>query len=131
MYPFEKLDVWKLAHELAIAVLDDLGNSRDFRARILADQACRAAISIGANIAEGAGSASHASFAKYLGIALGSAYELENHLRVAGGAKLIGAEVADSRIVTIVRVKKMLWSLRERVRNDPRGKGERRKKTVD
>jgi four helix bundle protein len=122
MYPFEKLDVWKLSHALAIQILNDLGSGNDQRTAMVADQACRAACSIGANIAEGAGSASHAQFARFLSIALSSAFELENHLRVAGDARLMNRKAADERIVTVIRVKKMLWSLRAKVKSDPRGK---------
>jgi four helix bundle protein len=122
MYPFEKLLVWQKAHTLAVAILGDIGDDRDPRLRIVANQAWRAACSIGANIAEGAGSASPAQFARFLGMAQASAYELENHLRVARDARLLERSLAERRISTVIEVKRMLWSLREKVKRGPKRK---------
>jgi four helix bundle protein len=122
MYPFEKLLVWQKAHALAVAILGDVAPGADARLRIVADQAWRAACSIGANIAEGAGSASPAQFARYLGVAQASAYELENHLRVARDARLLDARLVDRRIASIIEVKRMLWSLRETVKRNSKKK---------
>jgi four helix bundle protein len=50
----------------------------------------RAASSIGANIAEGAGRGSNADFARFLHNAMGSASELENFLLLGRDLDLIG-----------------------------------------
>jgi four helix bundle protein len=122
MFPFQNLDVWHRAHRLAVVVLKAFPESRDSRLRGLAEQTWRAATSISANIAEGSGSASHAVFARHLGVALGSAHELENHLMLARDAGIIGEQVGTRHLGEVVEIKRMLWALREKVKRDPRRK---------
>ena len=120
MFPFRRLEVWQRAHKLAVGLLADLAYGDDPRARIVAEQAWRAATSISANIAEGAGSASHAQFARFLGVAIGSAHELENHLLLAVDTRMISRANGERHGGEVVEIKRMLWALRARVRSDPR-----------
>ena len=50
------------------------------KARELVDQIQRASVSISSNIAEGCGRSSNIEFARFLEIALGSAFEVESQL---------------------------------------------------
>jgi four helix bundle protein len=75
-YPFEKLEVWRLALELtgrAYAAARSLPKSEFYG---LGDQLRRAAVSVGLNIAEGRAADSDAEFRRYLGIALKSLVEV-------------------------------------------------------
>jgi len=90
---FEDLRVWRDASALAL----DLSRlARQFPADEryeLATQLRRAARSIPANIAEGAGSQSAGTFLRHIGIALGSTAEVENHLICARDEGYITPEV--------------------------------------
>jgi len=92
------MDVWKLAKMLALDVYRALRQCRDFSLR---DQIHRAAVSIPCNIAEGAERNSQAEFKNFLGIAKGSAGELE----------VLGPEAFDRLIEISVRVSQMLGGL--------------------
>jgi four helix bundle protein len=80
---FEEIKSWQEARSLtsAIYVATREGDfSRDY---CLRDQVRRASVSIMANIAEGFGRSSRREFAQFLGIANGSALEVQSHLYVA------------------------------------------------
>ena len=84
----------------------------------LASQVRRAALSIPANIAEGAGRSSDRDFAKFLQIAIASATELEYHLEFAVDAGLIARAEFVARQRDIVEVRRMLVGLTRRLRTD-------------
>jgi four helix bundle protein len=122
MFPFRRLDVWQRAHVLNLSVLKAFPDRPEPRCRVVAEQAWRAVTSISANIAEGSGSASHATFARYLGMAIASAHELENHLILARDAAMIARVSADHLLAELIQIKRMLWVLREKVRQEGKRK---------
>lgn len=75
-YPFEKLEVWKLATGLVKRVYRMAAGLPRTEMLGLGDQMRRSAISVGLNIAEGRGADSDAEFRRYLGIALKSLVEV-------------------------------------------------------
>ncbi|XKT74475.1 MAG: four helix bundle protein [Patescibacteria group bacterium UBA2163] len=80
---FRSLRVWQSAIELAAAVYDftqDLPQEEQYG---LVSQMRRCAVSIPSNIAEGARRESKKDFRRFLGIAAGSAAELETQLILA------------------------------------------------
>jgi len=86
------------------------------RFRLLVEQLRRCAVSVPANIAEGAGSESQRMFARYLGIALASACELEGHLLLCRDVSCASPVTAESLLAETVAVKKMLTALVRQVR---------------
>ncbi len=80
---FERLDAWRQSHQLAVELSRVCRRFPPDERFELAAQLRRAARSIPANIAEGVGSQTPATFLRHLGIALGSMAEVENHLIVA------------------------------------------------
>ena len=81
----------------------------------LALQIRRSAISIPANIAEGAGRNSSRELAQFLGIASGSRAELDTHLEIA---KRLGLIRSDSALFErLARVGKLLVGLRRSIRH--------------
>jgi four helix bundle protein len=76
VFPFEKLDVWQLAVELAdyvLGLLDRIPLNKHLR---LVSQMEGAVTSIPQNIAEGKGRQYKSEFIQYLSIAQGSLYEM-------------------------------------------------------
>ena len=83
MRPHEKLDLWKKAIDFVLTVYEETQSlPKDERFGLTA-QIRRAAVSIPANIAEGAARKSTKEFANFLSIAQGSASELETELLIA------------------------------------------------
>jgi four helix bundle protein len=118
MRDFRKLKVWGRSHELTLRVY---ALSRGFPKEELfglTGQARRSAASIPANICEGCGRLSGADLRRFLGIAMGSASELEYHLLLA--RDLGYTNPADHHEVTqsIAEVKKMLTALIQKLTAD-------------
>jgi four helix bundle protein len=75
IFPFEKLDVYQMALELAdyvLGLLESIPLNKHFR---LVSQMEAAVVSVAQNIAEGKGRQYKKEFLQYLGIAQGSLYE--------------------------------------------------------
>lgn len=90
------LRVMTLARELVVAVYRVTSSFPAAERFGLANQMRRAAVSIGSNIAEGAGRQSDREFGRFLKVARGSAQELAFQITVAGDLNLLsGTEVAE------------------------------------
>jgi four helix bundle protein len=115
MHLYRRLDVWRRAHAVAVQVVQLCARSRGEAARDIASQLRRAAISVPANIAEGAGSASPRMFARYVAIALASAHELEAILEIAADAEALPKADVARLIAESTAVRAMLFRLRQRL----------------
>ena len=82
----------------------------------------RAASSIGANIAEGAGRRSDGELTRFLHIARGSAAELEYHLLLARDLDLLSSARFDLLSAQVDEIQRMLTSLIQQVQPDQRAK---------
>lgn len=83
MHRYKELKVWQKAIDLATLVYritEKLPKAEKFG---LVSQMNRSAVSIASNIAEGAGRNSNKDFNNYLGIALGSSFELETQVIIS------------------------------------------------
>jgi four helix bundle protein len=83
MRPHEKLDVWKKAIAFVVRLYKTTEKFPKEERFGLTSQLRRAAVSIPANIAEGAGRKSYKEFAHFLSNSQGSASELETELLIA------------------------------------------------
>ena len=81
MIAHERLEAWRWAHRLALELYDVTDRWPRSEMYGLTSQARRAAISIPANIAEGAAKHGPREFARFLNISLGSLAELSYLLR--------------------------------------------------
>jgi four helix bundle protein len=108
---FKELKVWQKAYEFSLSVY--LVSKSFPREEVygLTSQLRRAAVSIGANIAEGCGRRSDGDFVRFLQIARGSASEVEHHLLLARDLKFMpGSAYADLER-KLAEVQRMLTSL--------------------
>jgi four helix bundle protein len=112
VHPFEKLLVWQRSHALAVRVYAATAPWRDFAFR---DQLRRAAVSVPANLAEGAAAASGRYFAKHIGIALSSATELRALILLARDVSQLEATTAAAFDQEAEELRRMLIALRKRV----------------
>jgi four helix bundle protein len=76
LFPFEKLDVWNMAVNLAEYVLDLLDKLPQNKHTRLISQMESAAVSVSQNIAEGKGRQYKKEFIQFLHIAQGSTFEV-------------------------------------------------------
>ena len=84
----------------------------------LTSQMRRASASIGANIAEGCCRKGDGEFGRFLQIAMGSASELEYHLRLARDLSLLKTSEYERLVDAAIEVKRMLTSLMQKLRAD-------------
>lgn len=115
MHPYHKLRVLELARAAAVAVYR-LTDSFPARERFgLTTQLRRAAISVGANIAEGSKRATQRDFAHFVNISEGSSGEVRFLLEVALELAVTTPEKAADVCAMFVRIERMLWKLRHRL----------------
>ncbi|HZU31878.1 MAG TPA: four helix bundle protein [Candidatus Angelobacter sp.] len=118
---FKELKVWNKAYSLALVIYEA---SRSFpREEMygLTSQLRRAAVSIGANIAEGCGRRSDRELVRFLQIARGSASEVEHHLLLARDLKFLQAVRHQDIEKRLQEVQRMLTSLVSSVQEAPEG----------
>ncbi len=116
MRNYEELEVWQKAHALTIhlyRVTEAFPRSELFG---LTSQIRRAAGSIGANLAEGCGRCSDAELARHVQIAMGSASELQNHLRLAKDLNFIESSDCNVLLTELTRVRQMLTAFLQTLR---------------
>lgn len=113
MHNFKELIVWKKARELSrdLYLLTDKFPKSEFFG--LVSQIRRAAISIPSNIAEGAGRGSDIDFCRFLDIAIGSAFELENQIYLAADLGFIDEISLQNILLRIDEVEKLLFSFKK------------------
>jgi four helix bundle protein len=121
---YKDLDVWQVAMDLAAACYK--ATEAFPRAEIygMTAQIRRASVSVAANIAEGYGRETSASFVQFLRVAQGSLKELETHLLLVERIQLLKAEALAPLLSQCERIGKMLRNL-IRSLNDPSRSGAR------
>jgi len=119
---YEELEVWQKAHALTISlyrVTECFPRSEMFG---LTSQIRRAAGSVGANLAEGCGRWGEAELARYVQIAMGSASESQNHLRLARDLGLLSPPQYVATLKDLTSVRQMLTALLQTLRGVRRAK---------
>jgi four helix bundle protein len=104
--PFQRLDIYQVAKELARAV-----HSAQIRDRELRDQATRAAKSVFLGICEGLPSDSSGIRRRHFEIANNSLHEVAGAVDLAEAIGVISSDVAQPILTTVTRVKRMLRRL--------------------
>lgn len=116
MEDFRNLKVWSKAHELSILIYRRTSAFPRDEIYGLTSQIRRAAVSIGANIAEGCGRRSDGEMQRFLQIARGSASEVEYHLLLAKDLGFLSPADFRGLEEQIFEIQRMLASLSARVR---------------
>jgi len=118
MRDFKTLKVWQKAHEIVLSVYKITRTFPREELYGLASQLRRASSSIAANIAEGCGRDGDREFARFLGIALGSASETEYHLLLAHDLEYIDIDIHQALNNQVITVKRMLTRLIQKLTAD-------------
>jgi len=118
MKNFRDLHVWRKAHELTIESYKATGAFPKQEMYGMTSQIRRCAASVAANIAEGCGRHGNGEFQRFLGIAAGSASELEYHFLLAHDLGFLDKTLHRTLDHRIVEIKRMLASLIQKVQSD-------------
>lgn len=120
MQNYRRLSVWRKAHAVALNIHALTERIPQRRCAGLVSQLQRPALSIPANIAEGASRATDKDFAKFLQIALASTTEVEYHLEFAADASIISHSEFSLRQQEVVELRRVLTGLIKHVRQTDR-----------
>jgi four helix bundle protein len=113
---FRELKVWQRAHSFVLAIYNHSQSFPSDERFGLTSQLRRAAVSIPANIAEGAVRSSDADFARFLHISIGSASEVDYYLLLARDLGYGPSTAFTSLNTELQEIKRMLNTLISRVR---------------
>lgn len=83
MHKFKELGIWQKSKLFCSKIYNETASFPTDEKFGLTNQLRRASVSIPSNIAEGSSRSSNKEFARFLEIAIGSAYELETQLLIA------------------------------------------------
>jgi len=111
MKRYERLRAWESAHRLVLEVYGTTAHWPRQEMYGLISQTRRAAVSIPANLAEGAAKRSQRDFQRYLDIALGSLSELHYLLRLATDLSYLEPTRAEELFNHLETTGKQLWKL--------------------
>ncbi len=109
--PHENLDVWKRAVEFVIRVYDVTKSFPSDEKFGLTSQIRRAAVSIPANVAEGAARKSNKEFIHFISNAQGSASELATELLIANRLGYLSGEQYEDSHDELNQISRMLFGL--------------------
>lgn len=113
MNNYKELKVWQKSVDLSAKVYEISSKFPSSEIYGLTSQIRRSAISIPSNIAEGSGRGSNKEFSHFLGISLGSAFELETQLIIAEKLNMIGKAEMDDIAFGINEIEKMIRGLQK------------------
>jgi four helix bundle protein len=115
MHNFKKMKIWQEACNLVTNVYQLTERIPVSECYGLTSQIQRATVSIPANIAEGAGRTTDLEFKRFLDIAIGSAFELETLVILAGNLGFISEEDATTSTTNISNLYKMILSFKKQL----------------
>jgi len=119
---FHDLTVWQRAIDLTVCIYRLTRKFPKEETCGLVSQLRRASVSVASNIAEGRGRLNPAEFRQFLGIALGSTFEIQTQLVVARKLEM-GTDKAISEAAALSdEVSKMLTSFIQTLSSKPKAK---------
>lgn len=109
------MKVWQKAHELTLAVYRATKGFPREELYGLTSQLRRAAASVPANLAEGCCRRTDADFRRFVGIAMGSASEVEYHLLLSRDLGFVPESQYGELCKDVQEVKRMLFAFHDRL----------------
>ena len=116
MNQFKKLRAWEEAIDIAVVIYELTKSFPDNEKFGIISQMRRAAISVSSNIAEGAGRNNPGEFYHFLGIAIGSAAELESQVFVSEKLSFCDKTTSEEVIEKLNHIQNMLFKLQQSVK---------------
>ncbi|HEX2740195.1 MAG TPA: four helix bundle protein [Rubrobacter sp.] len=116
MRDFEQLKVWERSHRLTLVVYEATAAFPKEEKYGLKSQIRRSCASVPANIAEGCGRGSNTDLARFLQMSLGSASELQYHLRLACDLSYLNHHAYERLTEEVIEIKRMLTSFIDNLR---------------
>jgi len=110
------LDVWKLSIDWVEGLYRCSASWPAEERYGLISQVRRAAVSVAANIAEGAGRRGTGEFIQFISVARGSLAEVETHLLIAERLKYVAPDQLEPLLADMERIGRMLSVLKTRLR---------------
>jgi four helix bundle protein len=113
---FKNLKVWSKGMDAVDRVYAFSATLPEDEKYGLRSQLTRAAVSIPSNIAEGSGASTDKDFARFIGISLGSAFEVETQLLICERRGFGDLLKLNDAIATINEVQRMLMAFQDQLR---------------
>ncbi|GAB4231925.1 MAG: four helix bundle protein [Ekhidna sp.] len=117
MHRYKELEVWKKAVKLSLEIYKLTQQFPSEEKYGLVSQMRRSSVSIASNIAEGAGRNTNGEFGQFLGIAQGSAFELETQLFIAMNMEFISHDKSDEVGTEIQAISNMIFKLKQSLKS--------------
>lgn len=117
MRNFRELIVWQKSHDLTLQIYQCSQHFPGDERFGLTSQLRRSAASVPANLAEGSGRPGRAEYARFIGIAAGSALETEYHLLLAKDLGYLTSEEYQHLDMQIQTIKRMLAGLSQSLKS--------------
>lgn len=111
MHNVKELKIWSKSMDLAVQVYQLSSKFPSDEKFNLISQVRRCAVSIPSNISEGAGRNTKGEFKQFLGIANGSAYELQTQIIIANKLNFIDEKSTNEILEVIDKIQKMNYKL--------------------
>ncbi len=115
---FRELGVWQKAVDLSVLIYRLTGALPKNEEYGLTSQMRRAAVSIASNVAEGCGRGTDKSFRAFVGVAIGSAFELQTQLFIVRRLELGNVVDLQAAEVLSQEVVRMLYGLKATLGRD-------------
>ena len=118
MRNFRNLEIWKRSVKFTKEVYLLTNEFPDKEKYGLISQIQRAAVSVASNIAEGSSRKSQTDFARFLEIAIGSAFEVETQLIIAKELNYLKEQKFDEMIKQLTIIQKQINQLISKLRTN-------------
>ncbi|MCC9016332.1 MULTISPECIES: four helix bundle protein [Flavobacterium] len=112
MHQFKELLIWKKSRLFCSKIYNVTADFPSEEKFGITNQLRRASVSIASNIAEGSSRNSNKEFARFLEIAIGSAYEVETQLLISSDLGFINEEGITELILLLEEIIKMTSKFR-------------------
>ena len=115
MHNYRELNIWKRPIKIAVEVYKVSAVFPSSERYEITSQVKRAVVSVASNIAEGAGRNTDKEFNHFLGIAIGSSFEVYTQLVIAGELGLIKIEILEPLLTELEEIQKMIRGFKEKL----------------